>query len=105
MSLHCFRHDNNVILELLYNKTVRLFCIHVCFFLNFILAAGLILSGTIGTTGSGVFINAFKLELKGMLRFAFVCTVISAVIGISFIAGCQEVQLAGLEVPYFGNNE
>jgi hypothetical protein len=45
------------------------------------------------------------MQVKGMLMMCFVSGFLSAVIGISFIAGCPEVPLAGLEVPYHNTSE
>ncbi|XP_052106028.1 solute carrier organic anion transporter family member 4A1-like [Mytilus californianus] len=64
------------------------------------LLAGMILVGVVGTFGGGVIIRIFNLELRGMLRLAFVSCLVSSLMGISFIAGCPDVKLAGLEVPY-----
>lgn len=64
------------------------------------LLAGLIAAGTIGTFGGGLIIRIFNLQLRGMLWLAFISALGCALMGISFIAGCPEVQLAGLQVPY-----
>lgn len=64
------------------------------------LIGGLILIGSVGMFSGGLFIRIFHIQVKGMLVMCFVSGFLSAVIGISFIAGCPEVPLAGLEVPY-----
>lgn len=66
----------------------------------FYFSGGLILIGSVGMFSGGLFIRIFHTQVKGMLVMCFVSAFLSAVIGISFIAGCPEVPLAGLEVPY-----
>lgn len=50
--------------------------------------------------GGGLLIKMCGLGIKGMLNMCFIASFISGVLGIAFIAGCPEVKLAGLEVPY-----
>lgn len=71
---------------------------NICYQLSIV--AGLIAAGTIGTFGGGLIIRIFNLQLRGMLWLAFISALGCALMGISFIAGCPEVQLAGLQVPY-----
>jgi hypothetical protein len=68
-------------------------------------SGGLILIGSVGMFSGGLFIRLFHMQVKGMLMMCFVSGFLSAVIGISFIAGCPEVPLAGLEVPYHNTSE
>ncbi|XP_076099372.1 solute carrier organic anion transporter family member 4A1-like isoform X2 [Mytilus galloprovincialis] len=64
------------------------------------LIGGLILVGSVGMFGGGLLIKMCGLGIKGMLNMCFIASFISGVLGIAFIAGCPEVKLAGLEVPY-----
>ncbi|KAJ8308250.1 hypothetical protein KUTeg_013124 [Tegillarca granosa] len=63
------------------------------------LIGALILTGSLGMILGGVLIRIFHLELLGMTRLNVMCTLVSALLGISFLAGCPEVPLVGLEVP------
>ena len=47
-------------------------------------------------------IRIFKLELLGMIRINIVAKILGALLGISFLAKCPEVSLAGLRVAYPG---
>ncbi|XP_052106029.1 solute carrier organic anion transporter family member 4A1-like [Mytilus californianus] len=64
------------------------------------LIGGLILVGSVGMFGGGLLIRMCGLGIKGMLNMCFISSFLSGVLGIAFIAGCPEVKLAGLEVPY-----
>ncbi|KAK3094161.1 hypothetical protein FSP39_024851 [Pinctada imbricata] len=63
---------------------------------------GLILFGAFGMFLGGLLVRIFNLSLVGMLRLCSLSTFLSAILGISFLAGCPEVPLVGLEIPYNG---
>ncbi|KAK3092473.1 hypothetical protein FSP39_003277 [Pinctada imbricata] len=69
------------------------------------LIGGLILTGSFGMFLGGLLVKIFKLQLVGMLRLCTLATLISALLGVSFLAGCPEVPLAGLEVTYADKSE
>ena len=71
------------------------------FFLSF--AGGLILVGSVGMFLGGVLIRVFKLEIVGMLRLNVVATLLSAILGIAYLAKCPEINLAGHSVTYPGD--
>jgi len=48
----------------------------------------------------GFVIRIFKLEIVGMLRLNVVASLIACILGISYLASCPEVKLAGFEVAY-----
>ena len=50
----------------------------------------------------GAVIRVFKLELLGMIRINIVVSILAAILGVSFLAKCPEVNLAGLRVSYTG---
>ena len=51
----------------------------------------------------GLLIRVFKLEIVGMLRLNVGATLLSAVLGIAYLARCPEVNLAGHRVTYPGD--
>ena len=59
--------------------------------------------GSVGMFLGGAIIRVFKLELLGMIRLNIVVIILSALLGISFLAKCPEANLAGLRVPYPGD--
>ena len=48
----------------------------------------------------GFLIKVFKFEPVGMLRLCATVTFLSAVLGLSYLAKCPEVNLAGLSTTY-----
>lgn len=64
------------------------------------LLGGLILVGAGGMFLGGLLIRIFRLETVGMLRLNVIVTLIAGLLGISYLAACPDVQLAGLAVPY-----
>ena len=50
----------------------------------------------------GFLIRVFKLELVGMIRLNIGAALLTAILGVSFLAKCPEVGLAGLRVTYPG---
>ncbi|KAK3578698.1 hypothetical protein CHS0354_008556 [Potamilus streckersoni] len=67
-----------------------------------LLLGGLILVGSFGMFLGGLLIRLFRLEMVGMTRLAAIASFLAAVMGIAYLAGCPNVKLAGLEVPYHG---
>lgn len=68
------------------------------------LLGGLILLGASGMFLGGVIIRLLKLEAIGMTRMLVVLTILATVIGCGILAKCDEVSLAGQEVPYPGES-
>jgi len=66
----------------------------------FLFAGALILVGSVGMFLGGFVIRIFKLEIVGMLRLNVVASLIACILGISYLASCPEVKLAGFEVAY-----
>ena len=63
---------------------------------------GLILVGSVGMFLGGVLIRIFKLEIVGMLRLNVIVTLLSAILGLAYMANCPEVNLAGFRTTYPG---
>lgn len=64
------------------------------------LIGGLILVGAVGMAMGGVLVRIFKLQIVGMIRLSMLTTLASAVLGVSFLAGCPNINLVGLSIPY-----
>ncbi|XP_060063072.1 solute carrier organic anion transporter family member 4A1-like [Ylistrum balloti] len=64
------------------------------------LIGGLILVGAVGMSGGGVLVRIFRLETIGMTRLSVLVAMMSSALGASFLAGCPNVNLVGLSVPY-----
>ncbi|OWF46446.1 solute carrier organic anion transporter family member 4A1-like [Mizuhopecten yessoensis] len=68
------------------------------------LIGGLILVGAVGMVMGGVLVRIFRLEIVGMTRLSMVVALVSAALGVSLLAGCPNVNLVGLSVPYSDNS-
>ncbi|KAK3092693.1 hypothetical protein FSP39_005930, partial [Pinctada imbricata] len=66
---------------------------------------GLILFGAFGMFLGGFLVRIFNLSLVGMLRLSSLTMIMSAVLGLSYLAGCPEVPLVGMEIPYDGRRK
>ncbi|XP_033736434.1 solute carrier organic anion transporter family member 4A1-like [Pecten maximus] len=64
------------------------------------LIGGLILVGAVGMVLGGVLVRIFRLETIGMTRLSVLVSLASAALGTSLLAGCPNVNLVGLSVPY-----
>ncbi|XP_033734181.1 solute carrier organic anion transporter family member 4A1-like isoform X2 [Pecten maximus] len=64
------------------------------------LIGGLILVGAVGMVLGGVLVRIFRLETIGMTRLSVLVSLASVALGTSFLAGCPNVNLVGLSVPY-----
>ncbi|KAK3086229.1 hypothetical protein FSP39_015478 [Pinctada imbricata] len=65
---------------------------------------GLILFGSFGMFLGGLLVRIFNLSLVGMLRLSSLSMILSAILGLSYLAGCPEVPLVGMEIPYGGKS-